>query len=242
MRILALDSSAGPASAALLEDGKLIAEFYMHTKQTHSQTLMPMLEQVLRLTGVSLGDVDALAVSNGPGSFTGVRIGVACIKGLAMARDIPCAAVSTLRAMAENLRHENCVICAVMDARVGQVYNAIFEARNGEITRLTEDRALTITELQEECAAYGDKLVLVGDGAVLCHKAFREFGARIAVENARYQRASGVALAAAELVKIGKTVSGEALRPAYLRLPQAERELKAKQAAKGIQGNLGGQA
>ena len=121
MLIFALDSSASPASAALLEDGKILSEFYINTKQTHSQTLMPMVEAVLRLSAKTLDDVDCLAVSAGPGSFTGVRIGVSCVKGLAMARNIPCAGVSTLRAMAENARDMDGIVCAVMDARCGQV-------------------------------------------------------------------------------------------------------------------------
>ncbi len=233
MRIFALESSAGPASAALTEDGKLLAEFYMNTRLTHSQTLMVMAEHLLRLTGTDLKAVDAFAVANGPGSFTGVRIGVSCLKGLAFGQDVPCVGVSTLRAMAENLRHEDCVVCAAMDARVGQVYNALFRAENGTVARLTEDRALPLDALREECAQFGNQLVLVGDGAALCYETFRTFGARLAAEGARYQRASGVALAAAEMIEAGEYVSAEALRPAYLRLPQAERELKAKQAAGG---------
>lgn len=233
MRIFALESSAGPASAALTEDGKLLAESYLNTRLTHSQTLMVMVENILRLTGIDLSEVDAFAVANGPGSFTGVRIGVSCLKGLAFGRDVPCVGVSTLRAMAENLRHEDCVACAVMDARVGQVYNALFRVENGMISRMTDDRALSVDALREECARFGNQLVLVGDGAQLCYEMFRTFGARLAAEGARYQRASGVAFAAAELLAAGESVSAEALRPAYLRLPQAERELKAKQTAGG---------
>lgn len=119
MLILALDSSAAPASAALLEDGKILSEFYINTKQTHSQTLMPMVESVLKLTNKTLDDVTCMAVSAGPGSFTGVRIGVSCVKGLSMTRNIPCAGVSTLRAMAENARQLTGIVCAVMDARCG---------------------------------------------------------------------------------------------------------------------------
>ena len=229
MLILALDSSASPASAALLEDGKILSEFYINTKQTHSQTLMPMVEAVLRLSAKTLDDVDCLAVSAGPGSFTGVRIGVSCVKGLAMARNIPCAGVSTLRAMAENARGMDGVVCAVMDARCGQVYNALFRVENGEIERLCADRALPISELYAECKAYGDKLLLVGDGAALCHKTFSAFGARLLQPQQQFQRASGVAIAAQEQLCAGQTVTPDALMPIYLRLPQAERELKKKQ-------------
>lgn len=233
MRIFALESSAGPASAAIAEDGKLLAEFYINTRLTHSQTLMVLAENAMKLTGSSPGGIDAFAVANGPGSFTGVRIGVSCLKGLAFGRDVPCVGVSTLRAMAENLRGADCVACAVMDARVGQVYNALFSIKGGVVTRLTEDRALPVDALREECARFGSELVLVGDGAALCHETFKAFGARLAPENIRYQRASGVASAAWEMIAAGETVTAEALRPAYLRLPQAERELRAKGGASG---------
>ena len=233
MLILALDSSASPASAALLEDGKILSEFYINTKQTHSQTLMPMAEAVLRLSAKTLDDVDCLAVSAGPGSFTGVRIGVSCVKGLAMARNIPCAGVSTLRAMAENARGMDGVVCAVMEARCGQVYNALFRVENGEIERLCADRALPISELYAECKAYGDKLLLVGDGAALCHKTVSAFGARLLQPQQQFQRASGVAIAAQEQLCAGQTVTPDALMPIYLRLPQAERELKKKQESGG---------
>ena len=223
MLILALDSSAAPASAALLEDGKILSEFYINTKQTHSQTLMPMVESVLKLTNKTLDDVTCMAVSAGPGSFTGVRIGVSCVKGLSMTRNIPCAGVSTLRAMAENARQLTGIVCAVMDARCGQVYNALFRA---------EDRALPIAELLEECKTFTEKIYLVGDGAELCYKTFAAIRAELLLPQLRFQRASGVAMAAQEMVENGQTVTPDALMPIYLRLPQAERELKAKNAQK----------
>ena len=226
MLILALDSSAAPASAALLEDGKILSEFYINTKQTHSQTLMPMVESVLKLTNKTLDDVTCMAVSAGPGSFTGVRIGVSCVKGLSMTRNIPCAGVSTLRAMAENARqltggHGRSNVCAVMDARCGQVYNALFRAEDGKLTRLCDDRALPIAELLKECKTFTEKIYLVGDGAELCYKTFAAIRAELLLPQLRFQRASGVAMAAPD-----------ALMPIYLRLPQAERELKAKNAQK----------
>lgn len=228
MLILAMDSSATPASAALLEDDKILSEFYIHTKQTHSQTLMPMVESVLKLSSKTLDDLDCIAVSAGPGSFTGVRIGVSCVKGLAMTRNIPCAGVSTLRAMAENAKGMNGIVCAVMDARCGQVYNAMFRVEGNEVERICEDRALPISKLAEECAAYGEKLLLVGDGAELCYKTFSGFGAKLLQPQLRFQRASGVAYAAKEMLESGATVTPDALMPVYLRLPQAERELKKK--------------
>lgn len=232
MLILALDSSAAPASAALLEDGKILSEFYINTKQTHSQTLMPMVESVLKLTNKTLDDVTCMAVSAGPGSFTGVRIGVSCVKGLSMTRNIPCAGVSTLRAMAENARQLTGIVCAVMDARCGQVYNALFRAEGGTLTRLCDDRALPIAELLEECKTFTEKIYLVGDGAELCYKTFAAIRAELLQPQLRFQRASGVAVAAQEMVENGQTVTPDALMPIYLRLPQAERELKAKNAQK----------
>lgn len=232
MLILALDSSAAPASAALLEDGKILSEFYINTKQTHSQTLMPMVESVLKLTNKTLDDVTCMAVSAGPGSFTGVRIGVSCVKGLSMTRNIPCAGVSTLRAVAENARQLTGIVCAVMDARCGQVYNALFRAEGGTLTRLCDDRALPIAELLEECKTFTEKIYLVGDGAELCYKTFAAIRAELLQPQLRFQRASGVAMAAQEMVENGQTVTPDALMPIYLRLPQAERELKAKNAQK----------
>lgn len=232
MLILALDSSAAPASTALLEDGKILSEFYINTKQTHSQTLMPMVESVLKLTNKTLDDVTCMAVSAGPGSFTGVRIGVSCVKGLSMTRNIPCAGVSTLRAMAENARQLTGIVCAVMDARCGQVYNALFRAESGKLTRLCDDRALPIAELLEECKTFTEKIYLVGDGAELCYKTFAAIRAELLQPQLRFQRASGVAMAAQEMIENGQTITPDALMPIYLRLPQAERELKAKNAQK----------
>lgn len=227
MLILAIDSSASPASAAICEDGRLLGEFFINTKQTHSQTLLPMVEQLMNAVGKTCADFDVMAVSNGPGSFTGVRIGVSCVKGMAMPNEIPCCGVSTLETIAMAGRdYEDSVICAVMDARCGQVYNAVFKATGGELCRLTEDRALSIEQLSEEYKQYGSKVVLFGDGAELCHRTFKTWGARLAPEEIRFQRASSVALAAEKLVKENKTVSAAELVPTYLRLPQAERELK----------------
>ena len=210
----------------------MLSEFYINTKQTHSQTLMPMVESVLKLTNKTLDDVTCMAVSAGPGSFTGVRIGVSCVKGLSMTRNIPCAGVSTLRAMAENARQLTGIVCAVMDARCGQVYNALFRAEDGKLTRLCDDRALPIAELLEECKTFTEKIYLVGDGAELCYKTFGAIRAELLLPQLRFQRASGVAMAAQEMVENGQTVTPDALMPIYLRLPQAERELKAKNAQK----------
>jgi len=235
MRILAIDSSAISASAAVMEDDRLLGEFFINTRQTHSQTLMPMVENVLKCTCVPLSSIDLFAVSAGPGSFTGVRIGVACIKGMAMADKKPCVGVSTLEAIAQNLAHLDAIVCAVMDARCGQVYNAVFIANGGKLQRITEDRAISIEDLTKECKSICEKypkpLFLVGDGAKLCYNAtgFDELNAILPPEHLLYQRAFGVAQSAFSLHTQGKTVTPAALAPTYLRLPQAERELKKRQ-------------
>ena len=229
MLLLAVESSAGPASVAVLEDGKILGESFVNTKQTHSQTLLPMVQELLRALGKSCAEMDLFAVSNGPGSFTGVRIGVACVKGLAFVNNTPCCGVSTLEAIATNGRaFEGQILCAAMDARRSQVYNALFEVRDGALCRLTEDRAISIEALAKECAPYGDRLLLFGDGAVLCYEAMKGFGARLAPAELRYQRASSVAIAAQERFAQGKQESPAELTPVYLRPPQAERELKLK--------------
>lgn len=235
MRILAIDSSAGAASVAIWEDGKLLGEFFTNTRLTHSQTLMPMVGGVLDCARVPLESIDLFAVSAGPGSFTGVRIGVASVKGLAMAQEKPCAGVSTLAAMAQNLAHLDCLVCAVMDARCGQVYNALFLAKDGKLKRLAEDRALSIEVLAKELETFGREksLFLVGDGAKLCYnnERLQALGAKLPPEPLLYQRAWGVAEAAKEMFEQGKSMTAAALAPVYLRMPQAERELKKRQAA-----------
>ncbi len=225
MLVLGIDSSAVAASAAVAEDGRLLGEFYMNTKQTHSQTLLPMVQGLLQSLGKSPGDFHRFAVTHGPGSFTGVRIGVSCVKGMAFPHNTPCCGLSTLEAIAYGgLGQEGAVLCPVMDARCGQVYNALFQAQGGTLRRLTGDRALSIQQLGEECRPYGERLLLLGDGAALCHKAFAPWGARLAPQAQRYQRASSVALLACEETR--PACSPAELVPVYLRLPQAERELK----------------
>lgn len=230
MKILAIDSSAKAASVALVEDGRLLGEFFINVGLTHSQTLMPMVEDLLKNTGVKLSEVEAFAVSAGPGSFTGLRIGIASVKGMALLSDTPCVGVSTLEAMAYNFIGEDALVCAVMDARCNQLYNAIFEVNNGKITRLTPDRTISIDELYAEVAALDREVVFVGDGALLCYnRNTNGLNVRLAPEAKRFQRASSVAFAAlASLASGQKPISAEALVPTYLRIPQAERELKRK--------------
>ena len=231
MRILALESSAVAASACVMEDEKILSEFYMNTKQTHSQTLLPMAKAALDCAGLSVNEMNLLAVSAGPGSFTGVRIGVACIKGLAFPDNKSCCGVSTLEAMAMNLRGQQALVCAVMDARCGPVYNGLFLTGENRVQRLTEDRALSMEELAAELPTWMKEreipLILVGDGARLCFESpyFADISCALAPEHLRMQRASGVAEAARQAFLEGNTVSPERLAPIYLRLPKAQREL-----------------
>jgi len=225
--ILSIDSSAVAASVALTREKHLLGEFYCNVGLTHSQTLMPMVQNLLLCAKVPVSAVDLFAVSAGPGSFTGIRIGIASIKGLAFPENKPCIGVSTLEVIACNLVHLEGTVCAVMDARCGQVYNAIFKATGGTLSRLTPDRAISIDDLAAECEKYEKPLFLVGDGAKLCYnrQRFQGLGAKFPPEPLLYQRASGVAQVAAQDYEAGKSVSPAALMPVYLRPPQAERAL-----------------
>ena len=234
MKILALESSATAASVALCEDEALIAQSFRDTGLTHSQTLLPMTEELLAHCGLTVADLDLIAVAAGPGSFTGLRIGVATAKGLAWAAQLPCAGCSTLEAMAWNLAGLDGELCAAMDARRHQVYNARFRAENGTITRLTEDRAIALEDLIEELRGTKTTQIVLGDGAQLCCEALTAAGipARLAPPNRRQQTAWGVARLGLELAKAGRTVPPEELVPVYHRLSQAERERLAREKAK----------
>ena len=233
MKILSLECSASPASSAVTEDGKILAYSFVNIKLTHSQTLLPMIENTLKSAMLKFDDIEGIAISCGPGSFTGIRIGIAAAKGLAAPKALPCAAVSTLYSMAYNFADTDCIICAVMDARCNQVYNAVFDIEDGKITRLCEDRAILCGELAEELKKVSQNtnkcVIIVGDGTEVFYPFARDIeGIKKSGENNRYQNAASVGLAAAEIFDSGKSVSHEELLPTYLRLPQAERELKKK--------------
>ena len=226
MKILAFESSAKAASVALCEDEFLIAQSYQNSGLTHSTTLLPMAKSLLDHWGASLELVDCLAVAAGPGSFTGLRIGISTVKGLAWGQEKPCAGVSTLEAMAWNLAHVDGIVCCAMDARRHQVYNALFRAKNGALERLCEDRAVSLETLAGELAGFQEKQIVVGDGAQLCYNDAKTRGLslELAPPHMRFQSAWGVARAALEQARRGGLVSGEALEVRYLRLSQAERE------------------
>lgn len=230
MKILALESSAAACSAALCEDEFLLAQSFQNSGLTHSRTLMPMVQSMLEHCGHTLAEVDVVAVAAGPGSFTGLRIGVSAAKGLAWPDEKPCAACSTLESMAWCLAHTGMELCAVMDARRNQVYNAVFAAEGGQLTRLTPDRAIALSQLAEELQGDPRPKLVVGDGAALCSGFLSEAGipCRMAPAQLVMQNAVGVALAAEEMAARGETVSARDLVPVYLRLSQAERERLAK--------------
>lgn len=226
MRILAFETSAKSASVAILQDGQLLGEYYQNSGQTHSRTLTKMAEDLLRNCDLTPQDVDAVACAAGPGSFTGVRIGVAAAKGFAWAGEKPCYGVSTLEAMARNVAITNGVICAAMDARRNQVYTAVFCVENGSITRLLDDSAISLEELGSFLQTIEKPKLLVGDGAQLCYNELvkRDSSLLLVPQHLRMQRAAGVALLAWDQYLAGEKLSGKELTPNYLRLSQAERE------------------
>ena len=227
MKILSLETSAKAVSCAVVEGGTPIASAWQQTGLTHSRTLMPMVEAMLKNSDMDLKGMDAVAVAVGPGSFTGLRIGIAAAKGLAWGAEKPCIAVSTLEAMAVPLSHlEGHIILCAMDARRQQIYNALFLAQSGGLTRLAEDRAVALEEVAGELAGETRPITIVGDGAALCHDFLSKAGipCRLAPVHLRAQSAVGVGLAAEPLAQVGKLLTAQELSPVYLRLSQAERE------------------
>lgn len=229
MLILAFESSAKAASVALCRDGQLISQYSQCSGLTHSRTLLPMAEDLLKNTELTLSNVDGFAVAHGPGSFTGIRIGVSAVKGLSWAANKPCVGVSTLEALAWNGVCAGGYVCPVMDARRSQVYNAIFEIKDGRPLRLTPDRPIALSELMVELRALGAPVLLLGDGALLTADYLKANGVeyRLASENIRWQSAWGVAMAAQDK-SFG---TADELLPVYLRLSQAERERQERLAA-----------
>ena len=230
MKILALETSAKAVSVAVAEDGNILSSLFANEGQTHSVTLMPMLDEMLAGAGLTLKDIGAVAVSHGPGSFTGLRIGVSAAKGLAWALELPCCGVSTLDTMAENGRGFEGLIIGAMDARRDQVYNAVFLCRDGSMERLTPDRAIGLSELLAEIKNRPEAKLVVGDGTELCYNYLTENGilCQKLPHDQGLQSAEGVARVACAMAAWGKLVSPQQLNPVYLRLSQAERERLAK--------------
>ena len=226
MLTLAFETSAKAASVALMEGDRLLGESYQNTGLTHSQTLLVMAQDLLKQCGKTAGDVTAVAVAEGPGSFTGVRIGMAAAKGFAWGADIPCYGVSTLEAMAQSLGVWQGYVCACMDARRNQVYNAIFYVNNGKLERRCDDRAISLAELGGELKTLEGPIFLVGDGSELTYRVLSPEVSALVLppEHRMHQRAVGVALLAARKRAAGEVGDGNSLTPNYLRLSQAERE------------------
>ena len=219
--LLSMDSSAVTASVALTDGDEIIKSEFVNSGLTHSETLLPMITRVMDSHKYS--ELDGIAITAGPGSFTGVRIGVATVKGLAFNDDIPCFSVSTLEAIAYNFVDKNAVVCAVMDARRMQFYNALFRVQNGKVERLCDDRAISIEDLRNDLKQY-DKVVIAGDGAKLCFQNIELENCTLADDDRIYQNAVGVA----KVAQNKNAISPKALMPVYLRQSQAERELKLK--------------
>lgn len=229
MRILAIDCTAKSVSAAIAEDGKLMGEGFLNIPLTHSETLLPLCEQLISNTRSPLSSIDAFAVTAGPGSFTGVRIGISAVKGMAFAKNQPVFHFSALEAMAlgfENIPGLNGILCALMDARCNQFYNALFAVENGKITRITDDRIVILDDLENQLKKeYNNKnIVFCGDGAKLfLEKSNGIVSGSLAPEHLMYQKAASIAISASK-GQIESALSPEELRPIYLRKSQAERE------------------
>jgi tRNA threonylcarbamoyladenosine biosynthesis protein TsaB len=224
MKILAIDTSALTASAAILSDDTIVGEMSVTTTLTHSQTIMPMIDDLLSKASLSIGDIDVFACSEGPGSFTGLRIGIGTIKGLAYGLGKKVRAVSTLEALAYNIPHTDAIICPIMDARRAQVYNALYKLEGDKLICTEPPRALDIEEL---CASLTEKTIFVGDGVNVYKErisALMGNRALFAGANSVLQRAASVAVAA--LSK--EDVDPASLTAVYLRKPQAEREREEK--------------
>ena len=233
MKILAIDTTAKTATAALTENEKLIGLTILNTPNTHSVTLLPAIEGLLSGASMTAAEIDLFVCSAGPGSFTGVRIGTSTIKGLAYAQNKTCIGTSALEALAENITADNCVICPVMDARRGQLYNALFEKKNGTLTRLTDDRTITKDDLKAELEEKGLKVILCGDGYDIAARTMPELIAAKTPEMQMYHNAYSVAVVGYRAFMSAtdeerKAFTASALAPVYLRASQAERERNEK--------------
>lgn len=232
MVILGIESSASSASAAIVKDGKLLSEMFLNVGLTHSVTLLPLIKQSVEGAGIAVDDIDAIAVTSGPGSFTGVRIGVSTAKGIAQPGDKKCVPVSTLEAIAYPLADSECIAVSVMDARCQQVYCAMFDCSNSEMKRITKDDAISLDDLCELLQQYSNKkIILIGDGADISYKYLKDKvdSLYIASPSVRYQSASSVAfIGEKKLLNNDNIKSADELVPSYLRLSQAESELKKK--------------
>ena len=231
MRILALDSSGLVASVAIVEEEQMIAEYTINYKKTHSQTLLPMLDEVVKMTQIDLASIDAIAISGGPGSFTGLRIGSATAKGLGFAFNKPLIHVKTVEALAYNLYGTNQIICRMMDARTYQVYTGLYEFQGEQLHVLKDQVPNSIEEVIEELNEIGREVIFIGDGIVPHKNLLKEMlqiPYHFAPPHLCRQRAGAVGVLAQQYYKKGMIESAKAHVPDYLRLSQAEREMQEK--------------
>lgn len=233
MKILALDSSGQVASVAILEDDELIAEYTTNYKKTHSETLVPMLDEIFKMTGIDIGTVDAIAVTKGPGSFTGLRIGSSTVKGLSYYLKKPIIAVPTVDAIAQNLWGTDKLVCPIMDARREEVYTGIYKFEDGELKTVLEQCALPVKEICERLLKIGQDVVFLGDGVPVYKEMIDgllsgNVSHSYAPANANRQRAGSVGVLAIKYFRDGKLEDAATLKPEYLRLSQAERERREK--------------
>ena len=226
MKMLCFDTTAKTAAVAIVEEGKVLAQAAITTGLTHSQTLMPLCDSLMRAAGITLDEIDLVAVSAGPGSFTGLRIGIGTVKGLCQGSKKRCVGVSTLEALAWNAAGSKMVICPVMDARCNQVYTALFQDDGERPHREWEDQAISIPQLERQLLERKAITLLVGDGAELVWAALKDRvpGLRLATPAIRLQNAASVGFAALEKLKTEEPLAPADLMPRYLRVPQAERE------------------
>lgn len=225
MKILALESTSSVCSVSISEDEKQIAEININAKNTHSENLLPSVEQLLRFSGTSISEIDLFSYSAGPGSFTGVRIGAATVKGLAFGKNKPCVAVPSLFALARGLYEFDGIICPVILARKTQVYNSLFECSGGKTVRLCDDRVIEISDLEKELSKYtGRNIYLTGDGYVICRENLNNIAISPTPQRLILPSAYCVSLAALDIYLSGHASDDKKIFPSYLRLSQAERE------------------
>ena len=227
MKVLAIESSAVTASVAIMTEDTLIAEYTINYKKTHSQTLLPMIDEICRMTETDVSDIDIVAVSDGPGSFTGLRIGAATGKGIALAKNKPMVAVPTLEAMAYNLIGDDRLICPVMDARRKHLYTGLYRFNGGKLEVVSKQCLIPYEELVDMLNKKNENVVFVGDGIDVAGAYIKDklkCESSFAPAHIKTQRASSVALAAMDMAKAGKTISSDEMKPDYLRPSQAERE------------------
>ena len=228
MKILAIDTSGASLSVAVLEDEKVISDFYINTGLTHSETLAPLIDLAIKNSKINVSDIDLFAATVGPGSFTGLRIGIATVKAMALVTEKNCVAVSTLEAFAYACKDFEGYICSCIDARHGEVYNAIFKSESGILRRVTEDRAISIENLKNELKKLKCKIKLVGDCCKICYNEFLGENIEISLGYSRHIDAKSVGYIAFEKYHNDKAISPDQLNPKYLKLSQAERLLKEK--------------